>query len=89
MTERGCAHQSLSYRVLRKGQWQTVNDVNETLYEPGCQLEERTDYASHKPPTLYCYCSSWLCNHSATAKTSCWTYLIVPLLSTYFLIIYL
>jgi len=63
VTERGCAHQSLSYRVLKKGTWHTVNDVNETLYEDGCQLEgEQPDAFSHKPPTLYCYCSGRLCN---------------------------
>lgn len=65
VTERGCAHQSLSYRVLKRGQWQTVNDVNETVYQDGCILEHQTS----KPPTQYCYCSSRLCNSAPSIAT--------------------
>jgi len=65
VTERGCAHQSLSYRVLKRGQWQTVNDVNETVYQDGCILEHQ----GTKPPTQYCYCSSRLCNSALSLAT--------------------
>lgn len=61
VTERGCAQQSFSYRVLKRGQWQTVNDVNETIYQDGCILENQ----GTKPPTQYCYCSSRLCNSAS------------------------
>ncbi|XP_046445231.1 uncharacterized protein LOC124194883 [Daphnia pulex] len=66
VTERGCAQQSFSYRVLKRGQWQTVNDVNETIYQDGCILEHQ----GTKPPTQYCYCSSRLCNAATPVQLS-------------------
>lgn len=66
VTERGCAQQSFSYRVLKRGQWQTVNDVNETIYQDGCILEHQ----GTKPPTQYCYCSSRLCNAATPVQHS-------------------
>lgn len=80
MTERGCAHQSLSYRVLRKGTWHTVNDVNETLYEEGCHLEgdQLEALSAHKPPTLYCYCSGRLCNGASTHYPYYYALLLSP-----------
>ncbi|XP_032792990.2 uncharacterized protein LOC116929753 [Daphnia magna] len=66
VTERGCAQQSFSYRVLKRGQWQTINDVNETIYQDGCILEHQ----GTKPPTQYCYCSSRLCNAASTVQSN-------------------
>jgi len=58
--ERGCAPQSFSYRIYKKGKWEVVNDVDEKAYENGCVLA----YSEAGPPTQYCYCSSRLCNSS-------------------------
>ncbi len=76
VTERGCAQQSFSYRVLKRGQWQTVNDVNETIYQDGCILEHQ----GTKPPTQYCYCSSRLCNAASSIRfNNSFVYLIALL----------
>ena len=80
VTERGCAQQSFSYRVLKRGQWQTVNDVNETIYQDGCVLEHQ----GTKPPTQYCYCSSRLCN---AASPICFNhFLLIAVFVVYYLL---
>jgi len=62
VTERGCAHQVLTYKILVKGKWQIVNDVKEEIYQEGCHAENAGEV--DKPSTLYCYCSGRLCNTS-------------------------
>jgi len=61
VTERGCAPQSFSYRIFKRGKWEVVNNIDEKAYENGCVLEHQE--AGH--PTQYCYCSSRLCNNGS------------------------
>jgi len=61
VTERGCAPQSISYRIYKRGKWEVVNDVDENAYENGCVLEHQEAGS----PTQYCYCSSRLCNRAS------------------------
>lgn len=61
VTERGCAPQSFSYRIYKRGEWEIVNNIDEKAYENGCVLEHQ----EVGPPTQYCYCSSRLCNNAS------------------------
>lgn len=75
VTERGCAHQVLSYKILVKGKWELVNDVNEDIYQEGCHVEATTH--GNKPATLYCYCSGRLCNSSPKQNYNQWSLFVL------------
>ena len=66
VTERGCAPQSLSYRIHKKGKWEVINDIDKEAYKDGCVLENQGDGR----PTQYCYCSSRLCNSTPSLNAN-------------------